>query len=199
MLRALDEAGVSGPYRMLGWSTGGLLAWEMAQRMLARGDQVEMVAMVDTVMAGIHVDDADSIAEKYIGLLRGGGISAVAGEGSRRVRERASSAFARRRYRDATESGDAPGVEDAERQLGPVIRRAALAYRAEPLDAPVLYLAASESDDEVTVDPWAALQYLRGFRAFEIDGCHFLPEERCIIGPNKAPELVEAVRAFLDG
>ena len=199
MLRALDAAGVSGPYRLLGWSTGGLLAWEIAQRLLRRGDVVEMVAMVDTVMAGMHVDDAKSVTEKYRGLLRDGGVGAVAGEGTRRIKERAVFARARRRYREAADAGIEPSVEDAERQLGPVVRRAALAYRARPLEAPVLYLAASESDDDVTVDPWAELQYLRGFLAVEIDGVHFLPEERCIVGPNRAPEVVAAINKFLTG
>ena len=197
MLRALDAAGVVGPYRLLGWSTGGLLAWDIAQRLLRRGDKVEMVAMVDTVMAGLHVDDAQSIGEKYRELLRDGGVGAVAGEGTKRLRERASFAMARRRYRDAADAGIEPSVEDAERQLGPVIRRAALTYRPQALDAPVLYFAASESADDLTVDPWAELQYLRGFRAVEIDGVHFLPEVRCIIGPNRADEVVDAMNRFL--
>ena len=38
---------------------------------------------------------------------------------------------------------------------------------------------------------------MRGFLAVEIDGVHFLPEERCTIGPNKAPEVVNAIRKFL--
>ena len=153
--------------------------------------------MVDTVMAGLHVDDAQSIGEKYRELLRDGGVGAVAGEGTKRLRERASFAMARRRYRDAADAGIEPSVEDAERQLGPVIRRAALTYRPQALDAPVLYFAASESADDLTVDPWAELQYLRGFRAVEIDGVHFLPEVRCIIGPNRADEVVDAMNRFL--
>ena len=197
MLRALDAAGVSGPYRLLGWSTGGLLAWEIAQRLLRRGDVVEMVGMVDTVMAGIRVDDEQTVLQKYSGLLRDGGVAAIADEGSRRVRERASFALARRRYRHAAEGDIEPTAEDAERQLGPVIRRAALTYRPSVLDVPVLYCAASESDDDVTVDPWAKLQYLRGFRAVELDGVHFLPEERCIIGPNRVDRLVEVLTDFL--
>ncbi len=199
MVDALDEAGVEGPYRLLGWSTGGLLAWEIAQSLLARGDHLEMVTMVDTVMAGVRVDDADSAAGKYRKLLSDGGVSAVFGEGAKRLRERTTFALARRRYAQARELGAVPSAEDAERQLGPVIRRAALAYQPDVLDAPVLYVAASESDDAVTVDPWAELQFGTGnFLAVEIEGCHFLPEDRCIIGPNGAPELVAFMQRFLD-
>jgi amino acid adenylation domain-containing protein len=39
-----------GPYRLLGWSFGGLVAHSLAVRLQAEGEQVELVAMLDTVM-----------------------------------------------------------------------------------------------------------------------------------------------------
>ena len=199
MLDALDSTGVKGPYRLLGWSTGGLLAWEIAQLLLERGDSVEMVALIDTYISGIRIDNAQSISEKYRALVSDGGVAAAAGEGLRRASERTRFAFARRRYRGAVQSGEAPDVVDAERQLGPVMRQAALDYHPEPLDARVLYVSASESPDELTVDPWAQLQYGSGnFLAVEIDGAHFVPEDRCIVGPHGASELVRLMNKFLD-
>ncbi len=42
----------SGPYRLLGFSMGGAVAFEVARRLIDDGEQIEMVAMIDTVLAG---------------------------------------------------------------------------------------------------------------------------------------------------
>ena len=197
MLEALDTAvDRTGPYRLLGWSTGGLIAWEMARLLDARGDDVELVALVDTVMAGLKVDDTGTIANKYVDMLKNEGIFTALEEGTSRVRERVTFALARRRYRSARDAGQTPSLEDAERQLGPVIRRAALNYRPEFLDLPVLYFSASESENSVTVDPWTEVQgSARPLQVVTLEGVHFLPEERCIIGRERVGELVDALTA----
>ena len=46
----------TGPYRLLGWSFGGILAFAMAHQLYDRGEQVALVALLDT---GIH-DPADA-------------------------------------------------------------------------------------------------------------------------------------------
>lgn len=49
-----------GPYRLLGWSFGGLVAHSLAARLQAEGERVELVAMLDTVMVtGDEVTPAD--------------------------------------------------------------------------------------------------------------------------------------------
>ena len=191
MLDALDTAVPTGPHVLVGWSTGGLLAWEMARLLLERGDEVEAVVLIDTVMAGLHVDDTGTIREKYQDLFKTEGLRAVAAAGTGRVTERASFALARRRYRHAREAGTTPTPIDAERQLGPIIRRAARDYEPPRQDVRVVYVSATESADEVTLDPWCSLQAGAPFEVITIDGVHFLPEERCILGQEKAPELAE--------
>jgi len=37
-----------GPYRLAGWSAGGLLAYEMARQLLAEGEQVEFLGLIDS-------------------------------------------------------------------------------------------------------------------------------------------------------
>ena len=197
MLDALDTAVPSGPYLLLGWSTGGLLAWEISRLLTERGDDVEAVVLVDTVMAGLRVDDAGTIKDKYQTLLKSEGVRSVVGEATGRLTERASFAFARRRYRTAREAGETPTAIDAERQLGPVIRRAALNYTPTRQDVRVLYVSASESENEVTLNPWQNLQGDAPLEVITVDGAHFLPEERCILGPEKAPDLVKALVAQL--
>lgn len=49
-LPLLREIQPTGPYRLAGWSFGGALAYEMASRLVADGEQVELVAMIDTLL-----------------------------------------------------------------------------------------------------------------------------------------------------
>jgi enterobactin synthetase component F len=50
-----------GPYRLLGWSLGGLVAHEMAAQLQARGQQVECLALLDAYP--FVVDDASSVMD----------------------------------------------------------------------------------------------------------------------------------------
>ncbi|MGH3495784.1 MAG: thioesterase domain-containing protein, partial [Sciscionella sp.] len=47
LLRKVQPAG---PYRLAGWSFGGLLAYEVAQQLTAAGEPVDLVAMIDSVI-----------------------------------------------------------------------------------------------------------------------------------------------------
>ena len=188
MLDALDHAIPQGPYRLLGWSTGGLLAWELARLLSERGDEVELVGLVDTFMSGVTVGTEMSIGEKYRSLLRDEGIGAVASEGVGRLLERADFARARRRYRRARDRAEMPAMADAERRLGPVIRRAAAGYRPPALTVPTVYFAASETEPHYTHEPWSAL--LGELDLVMLDGVHYIPEDRCIIGEQRVEALV---------
>nr|WP_244875145.1 thioesterase domain-containing protein [Xanthomonas cannabis] len=48
LLAGLRAVQPQGPYRVAGWSFGGLLAYEMACQLLACDEQVEFVGLVDT-------------------------------------------------------------------------------------------------------------------------------------------------------
>jgi thioesterase domain-containing protein len=50
-LAELRQVQPSGPYLLGGWSFGGLVAFEMAQRLLRAGERVEVLALLDTVVA----------------------------------------------------------------------------------------------------------------------------------------------------
>ena len=47
-LAALAETYAEGPYLLMGYSFGGLVAFEMAQRLLERGKRVALLALIDT-------------------------------------------------------------------------------------------------------------------------------------------------------
>ncbi|MFE0024994.1 beta-ketoacyl synthase N-terminal-like domain-containing protein [Amycolatopsis sp. NPDC059021] len=65
-----------GPYRLAGWSFGGFLAFEAAQRLIAAGEQVELLAMVDPILplpqeSGLsEVDELERRFERFGEFLR---------------------------------------------------------------------------------------------------------------------------------
>ncbi|MEJ7929076.1 SDR family NAD(P)-dependent oxidoreductase [Ramlibacter sp. AN1015] len=48
-LQAIRSVRPSGPYRLAGYSAGGLIALEMAQQLRAQGEQIELLLMIDTL------------------------------------------------------------------------------------------------------------------------------------------------------
>jgi thioesterase domain-containing protein len=46
----LREVQPHGPYRLAGWSFGGFLAYEMAQQLRNAGEEVELVALIDSII-----------------------------------------------------------------------------------------------------------------------------------------------------
>ena len=69
-IRAVQPAG---PYHLLGWSFGGLIAYEMACQLQAAGEEVALLALLDTPLyqpeaSGAEITDA-SIIETLIDIL----------------------------------------------------------------------------------------------------------------------------------
>ena len=57
-LEAMRRAQPQGPYYLGGWSLGGLVAYEMAQRLHAQGEKVARLILLDTVF-GREKDDSE--------------------------------------------------------------------------------------------------------------------------------------------
>jgi thioesterase domain-containing protein/acyl carrier protein len=58
-LREIRQVQPRGPYLLAGWSMGGLIALEVAQRLIAAGDNVDLVAMLDTYISAEEVSPQD--------------------------------------------------------------------------------------------------------------------------------------------
>jgi amino acid adenylation domain-containing protein len=58
-----------GPYRLAGWSAGGLIAWEMANQLARQGETVEFLGLFDTYHPAItaeHAPTADAIDVAFL-------------------------------------------------------------------------------------------------------------------------------------
>ena len=62
---AVREAQPSGPYALAGYSFGGLVAFEMARRLRAAGERVELLALLETILWERFLPPADKLAYHF--------------------------------------------------------------------------------------------------------------------------------------
>ncbi|MEX5635060.1 amino acid adenylation domain-containing protein [Parafrankia sp. FMc2] len=73
-LSALRTVSPGGPYRLLGWSFGGVVAYEMAVRLQQAGEQVELLVLLDAYPpAGATAAESEPTAEPTAGPVAGAG------------------------------------------------------------------------------------------------------------------------------
>ncbi|MBF6170990.1 non-ribosomal peptide synthetase [Nocardia blacklockiae] len=60
-----------GPYHLLGWSLGGLLAYEIAGQLRQAGEEIALLAMMDTRILAGEPEPADPTASELLGALLG--------------------------------------------------------------------------------------------------------------------------------
>lgn len=73
---AVRAAQPAGPYRLLGWSMGGVLAFETARRLEALGEPVQLVALIDAPYRTVpcYADSEAGLAALFVvDALRGAG------------------------------------------------------------------------------------------------------------------------------
>jgi thioesterase domain-containing protein len=102
----IRRAQPAGPYRLGGWSMGGMVAWEMSRQLAAAGESVERLVLLDTHADVARADDAPALDAARLAfdlhLQRSPLGSGVAG-GARELAWEAfrASFFAARRYEPA--------------------------------------------------------------------------------------------------
>jgi thioesterase domain-containing protein/acyl carrier protein len=176
-LEAIREVQPEGPYRLAGWSMGGLVAWEMARRLVACGETVELLALIDTLAHGVPEPDAgDATLAAWFAadLARTLGFEpADLDLGGRDSEEVLLGALAMARESDVLPPG--LEIEDLRRlfALYRVNYRAMAAYEPGPYSGPVRLLHAASRNGHV--DPalgWSALA-AGGVTVEAIPGDHY--------------------------
>jgi amino acid adenylation domain-containing protein len=65
-VRAIREVQPSGPYQLLGWSLGGVLAFEMARQLVQAGQQVSLLALLDSYAPGSPLPELQGAPEQML-------------------------------------------------------------------------------------------------------------------------------------
>ncbi len=152
LVRMMREVQPAGPYRLAGWSFGGLLAYEAAAQLIGQDEEVEFVGMIDT---------------HYYGAGLPAGVE-TAGEDD----EKQDAAWADR----ARESGLLPRDADFAsitrmRERIRSSRREMLEYHARPIPMPVHLFTARQSTAGPTRG-WEAVLPVAQIRVTEVPGSH---------------------------
>ena len=164
-LRLVQQAG---PYSLLGHSLGGVLAFEMARRLIRSGDEVAFVGLIDTAVPG-----AGGPLSRHAPRLEGNRIRTWRQAMIRMGRARLRSLLAATGLRPRLETPVVPGFRDA-------LQR----HRIAPCDLAVTLFRAKDRDaDSDPSAPWVPLAK-RGVEVIDIPGHHFN-----MLGGAQAEEL----------
>ncbi|MDO5102661.1 MAG: thioesterase domain-containing protein, partial [Lautropia sp.] len=86
LMKSVDK---HGPYRLVGWSAGGMLAWEIARQLTLNGDTVEFLGMIDTYYSEENETENVDDNTMLIGLLDGlnGGLNESTTEHLKQIKD----------------------------------------------------------------------------------------------------------------
>ena len=174
--RALLAAQPEGPYRMLGYSLGGLVAVDVAQRLLADGNEVEYVGAIESGLAGVA--DRRGRMAKFADAWRGRGPRFAVSRMRSSLRTRAKVAGARLRTALEGRVIERFGLRPSDRllflRMEDRLRDAGLRYRPPALDTEVhVYLGDDATDQWLAAmtKEWGAVAG-RGLHVEHVSGSH---------------------------
>ncbi|MEW5930744.1 MAG: amino acid adenylation domain-containing protein, partial [Gemmatimonadota bacterium] len=200
-LSALRRARPSGPYRLGGWSMGGVVAFEMARRLEAEGERVERLVLVDAHVPALHGRALPRDPAVLVGTFAQDmglppGLLALPESDAGDAGERA---YLRRVLEGARAAGLVPPDLDAERieRLYAVFRAnlAALhGYRPAPWSGAATLLRAAEHDPAQTESAGWERLIEGGVEVRVVPGSHF-----SMVREPHAEALAREVERALDG
>jgi thioesterase domain-containing protein len=159
------------PCLLLGGSSGGLLAWEVARRRRASGHTDDTVLFMDTVHPDALRASRGSRADKYRRLWVDGGARGVFTEVRRRIE-------ARRRLVSATKRGPVSTTMGSAQMAAVLVEesvdRSAIAFHPTSLPCRTVLLAASATDRTYTEDAWRPSA--PGLVVVPVEGSHNGPD-----------------------
>jgi thioesterase domain-containing protein len=158
-LQAIRRMQPQGPYRLAGWSLGGILAYEIARQLLVAGESVEFVGMIDSYCPTLL--DADSLTKSEVETLLiyvrwhmshvDGQMSPV---GEEKLRDLANQNDIAHVFEQCRQSGFLPSeitIEAMQRLLKTMhhLARLALQYRPKPSRLSVqLYISGEHEENQ---------------------------------------------------
>jgi acetoacetyl-CoA synthetase len=169
----------NGPYPLIGYSAGGLVAIEMAQRLTAAGDSVPLLALLDTYPSRTvwplrcHIEVLGRQALRALWELVRGGPRSLLPEVARRMRSLSG-------YLSASGVSVLPppllvpeGVSPASRRVHLAAYNAGEAYRPAPYAGKVLFIQPEEVPDLEPRRPGLVWQrLLPDFEVCRVPGTH---------------------------
>lgn len=128
-----------GPYHLLGWSLGGLIAYDIATRLEAAGEQVQMLAMLDSRILADEPEIADASAGELLAALLGDSSLAA---------ENVSAERAAELLHEHQGPFGALGAAHMERLYTGYLAGTSMGYRFRPrrYDGDLVYFTATEPD-----------------------------------------------------
>lgn len=193
-IRTVDPAG---PYRLAGYSGGGVIAYEMAQQLVRAGATVETILMIDTLSPTAASRKVPLLQKLW--LKRHWSLAFALGWPSRRRRAR----MMQRSYQLALEKlarGEPLPPELVDFHLFRNFTDAQAQYRPQPYDGEVVLFKAVQAETlYLFAGPWLGWdEHVAGdIRLTEIAGSHF-----SMMSEPGISEVIEAFRhelARLDG
>ena len=180
-LEAIRAAQPEGPYLLGGWSMGGLVAYEMARRLEAQGEQVSLLALIDTTapVAEQRFADLDELS-LMVSFGRDMGLSweqlRVSPDELLRLSPQQQLAYVLEMAMEA--KALPPDIEPSQiEQLYQVFKtnvRAMLDYKPQPLRVRLILFKAEETPAEMSqaTGGWEDFA-LEGIEVFRVPGNHF--------------------------
>jgi thioesterase domain-containing protein len=165
LLLAESATDLDRPITVLGWSTGGVAAYDLAGRLRARGVAVERVVMVDTFFPGAEQHLWSNRWWKYKSLLTP---AAFVNEVSTTVRRRAKK-YANSIGTRLLRFSGAPVPEAPERTSTGGVPLEAFGYRPVPNDIPIVMYAATTTNPDRTYNGWRTVAEVEVVR---VEGRH---------------------------
>ncbi len=190
---AIEAHDPAGPYVLAGYSGGGVIAFELARRLTARGREVAKVIMLDAGAGRAAPETAAERQRRRLSGLRRGGLAFVRDKIEERVE------WDRWRLRAAAaEAGKWLGhpipAEMRNRMMIEAFTRARNRYTLRPLDVPVYVLSAELGTREaVACAELGWRSFAPRVRAFDVPGDH-----GTLLDEPDVRELARVVRRCLD-
>lgn len=168
--RIAESIAPTRPDVVLGWSIGGVVAFEVGRRLATDGTPPLEIALIDTYFPGEQRHIWSNRWWKYKSMLRPGSIGAAFGELRTMAGRRIRAIAARLGRRLLVWAGESAGSPTGARATPGGIPFAAMDHQPDVCEVPVVLYAAKTTNPARTVDRWAGVA--PNLRVVRLDGRH---------------------------